>query len=79
MNTHTRPVLERFRRPQQLDLRVDKTWTFQNFKLGAYLDLINAYNRSNPDFIEYNYDKTQKRPVSGSLPIVPSLGVRGEF
>jgi len=63
----------------QLDIRVDKTWTFQSFKLGAYLDLINAYNRSNPDFIEYNYDKTQKRPVSGSLPIVPSLGIRGEF
>lgn len=63
----------------QLDIRVDKTWTFDSFKLGAYLDLINAYNRSNPDFMDYSYDKTESRPVSGSLPIVPSLGIRGEF
>lgn len=63
----------------QLDIRVDKTWSFDSFKLGAYLDLINAYNRSNPDFMDYNYDKTESRPVSGSLPIVPSLGIRGEF
>lgn len=63
----------------QLDVRVDKTWTFDSFKLGAYLDLINAYNRTNPDFMDYNYDKTERRPVSGSLPIVPSLGIRGEF
>lgn len=63
----------------QLDIRVDKTWTFQSWKLGAYLDLINAYNRSNPDFIQYNYDYTQQKAQSASLPIIPSLGVRGEF
>jgi hypothetical protein len=63
----------------QLDVRVDKTWQFDSFKLGAYLDLINAYNRTNPDFMQYNYDYTESQPVSGSLPIVPSLGLRGEF
>ncbi len=63
----------------QLDVRVDKTFDFDSFKLGAYLDLINVYNRSNPDFINYNYDYTQSRAGSASLPIVPSLGVRGEF
>jgi hypothetical protein len=63
----------------QLDVRVDKRWVFEDFTLGAYLDLINAYNRTNPDFILYNYDYSQSRPQTGSLPIVPSLGLRGEF
>jgi hypothetical protein len=63
----------------QLDVRVDKRWIFPAFTLGVYLDLINAYNRTNPDFIAYSYDFTQSRPETGSLPLVPSLGVRGEF
>jgi hypothetical protein len=63
----------------QLDIRVDKRWVFSAFTLGVYLDLINAYNRTNPDFMAYNYNFTRSRPQTGSLPIVPSLGVRGEF
>jgi hypothetical protein len=63
----------------QLDVRVDKRWVFSDFTLGAYLDLINAYNRTNPDFIDYNHDFTENASVTGSLPLVPSLGVRGEF
>lgn len=63
----------------QLDIRVDKRWVFSTFTLGVYLDLINAYNRINPDFLEYNFDFSQSREQTGSLPIVPSLGVRGEF
>jgi len=45
----------------------------------VYLDLINVYNRQNPDLIQYNYDYSQSKPQTASLPIVPSLGVRGEF
>jgi hypothetical protein len=63
----------------QLDIRVDKRWQFSGFTLGAYLDLINAYNRTNPDFLGYNFDYSNSRPETASLPIVPSLGVRGEF
>lgn len=63
----------------QLDIRVDKRWVFSSFTLSAYLDLINAYNRQNPDFVQYNYDYSQSRQQTGSLPIVPSLGMRGEF
>ena len=63
----------------QLDIRVDKRWVFSTFTLGVYLDLINAYNRINPDFLEYNFDFSQSRAQTGSLPIVPSFGVRGEF
>lgn len=63
----------------QLDVRVDKRWVFGGFTLGAYVDVINVYNRINPDFIAYNFDYTQSRPQTGSLPIVPSIGIRGEF
>ena len=63
----------------QLDVRVDKTWDFTSFRLGVYLDLINAYNRTNPDALSYNFDYSKSRVQSQSLPIVPSLGVRGEF
>jgi TonB family protein len=63
----------------QLDVRVDKRFVFGAFTLGVYLDVINVYNRINPDSISYNFDYTRSRPQTGSLPFVPSLGVRGEF
>jgi TonB family protein len=62
----------------QLDMRVDKTWTFQSWKLTGYLDVQNAYNRSNPMGMSYNYNYTKPK-YAGGLPIIPSLGVRGEF
>ena len=62
----------------QLDLRVDKTWTFNKWKLSAYLDIQNVYNHQSPEGVAYNFDYSQSTPVSG-LPIVPALGVRGEL
>jgi hypothetical protein len=73
------PNSERLPPFHQLDVRVDKRFVFSSFTLGIYLDLINAYNRTNPDFIGYNFDYSRSRPETGSLPIVPSLGIRGEF
>jgi TonB family protein len=63
----------------ELDVRVDKRWVVGGFTLGVYADVINVYNRVNPDFIAYNFDYTRSRPQTGSLPIVPSIGIRGEF
>jgi hypothetical protein len=62
----------------QLDLRVDKRWIYDGWILGAYLDLQNVYNRKNEDGVEYNYDFTTSQGDNG-LPILPVLGVRGEF
>jgi hypothetical protein len=62
----------------QLDVRIDKTWTFATWKLGAYLDLQNAYNRSNADAANYNFNYTQESYRAG-LPIIPSIGLRGEL
>lgn len=62
----------------QLDVRVDKTWTFDSYKITAYLDVQNIYNRSNAEGVSYNYRYTKPEWQTG-LPIIPSLGVRGEF
>jgi outer membrane receptor protein involved in Fe transport len=62
----------------QLDLRVDKTWTFKVFKLTTYLDLQNVYNQQNPEAAYYNYIYSKMGIVAG-LPILPILGVKAEF
>lgn len=62
----------------RLDLRVDKTWTFAAWKLGAYIDVQNAYFRSNPEGRTYNYNYSRSDAVTG-LPFLPVLGLRGEF
>jgi TonB family protein len=62
----------------QLDLRLDKQWEFASWKLSAYLDVQNVYNRENSEDIGYNYDFSENKPVAG-LPILPILGIRGEL
>lgn len=63
----------------QLDLRIDKTWTFNRWGLGMYLDLQNLYNRANTEQLVYGGRQlSQSAPVSG-LPFFPNLGVRADF
>jgi hypothetical protein len=62
----------------QLDVRVDKTWQFESWRLSAYLDVQNAYNRKNTENISYNYDFSESKPLAG-LPLLPILGLRGEL
>jgi TonB family protein len=62
----------------QLDLRVDKTWQFAHWKLGAYLDVQNVYNRGNAEATGYNYNYTQQSVVTG-IPLLPNLGLRADF
>ena len=59
-------------------MRVDKVWEFASWKLSAYLDVQNVYNRENTEDIGYNYDFSRNQPVPG-LPILPILGIRGEL
>jgi TonB family protein len=61
-----------------LDLRVDKKWQFSAWAFSAYLDIQNAYNNQNVEGISYNFDFTGRQYVTG-LPILPSIGLRGEF
>jgi hypothetical protein len=59
-------------------VRVDHYWKFQGWKLSAYLDVSNIYANAPVISIQYNQDYTQRTDVKG-IPILPSLGVRGEF
>jgi hypothetical protein len=62
----------------QLDIRVDKTWQFKRWKLGAYLDVQNVYNRGNAEGIGYNYNYTQTTTVTG-IPFLPNVGLRADL
>jgi TonB family protein len=62
----------------EIDVRLDKRWIFDTWMLDLYLDVRNVLNRHNVEGYAYNYDYTQSTAVTG-LPIVPSLGIRGEF
>ena len=63
---------------QQLDLRVDRKWIFDQWILTCYFEIQNALNRANPEGTRYNYDFTEQKKISG-LPIIPSFGIRGEL
>lgn len=62
----------------RLDFRVQKTWQFDAWKLVWYLDVQNVYNHRSQEAVFYNYDYTLRTPVKG-LPLIPALGIRGEF
>ncbi len=62
----------------QLDIRLDKTFVFDTFKITPYLDLLNIYNRMNAEFYQDDY-RFREQSVIPSLPIFPNFGVQGEF
>lgn len=62
----------------QLDLRVDKTWLFNTFSLGVYLDVQNVLNTQNQEAIVWDYRYQTSLPIP-SIPILPTLGVKGTF
>ncbi len=62
----------------QLDLRVDRSWKAGPVKLTGFLDVQNVYMNTSVVTFFYNYDFTQ-RSAFESLPIIPSIGLRGEF
>jgi TonB family protein len=67
------------RRPShQLDVRVEKTWVFNYFTIGAYLDIQNLYNAKNIEGVTYDYRFREQAPVT-SVPFLPTLGVRGQW
>ncbi len=62
----------------QLDVRLDKKWIYDKWILSLYLDIQNLTNRKNIERIEYSYDYTSHTETSG-LPVLPTLGLKGEF
>ena len=62
----------------QLDFRVDQTWTFKAWELGVYADLQNVYNAENPEGTICDYRCRTPIPIRG-VPFYPILGIRGMF
>jgi TonB family protein len=62
----------------QLDVRAEKLWTFETWMLGLYLDIQNVLNLENEEGIQYDYRFRESAPIT-SVPIVPTLGVRGQW
>ena len=63
----------------QLDLRIDKTFTFNRWKLGLYLDIQNLYNQANTETLVYGGRQLyQSAPITG-IPFFPNIGVRADF
>ena len=47
---------------------MDKTFTFDRWKLALYLEVVNAYN----------FDYSDRTRLTG-LPVLPILGIKGEW
>ncbi len=62
----------------RLDLRFDKHWQWKHWRLTAYLELVNAYNRRPVESFGYDYRYRTRTELKG-LPLLPLLGVKGEL
>lgn len=62
----------------QLDLYIEKKWSFEEWYLEVYLDVQNVYNASNTELYipTFDFKRTERLP---GIPIFPSLGIRGTF
>ena len=72
------PYSERLPLFHQLDVRVDKRWQMKGWQLSAYLDVQNVYNNAAPEGYVYSYDFSERQVQTG-IPIIPSIGLRGEL
>ena len=60
----------------QLDIRIDYSWKWGPAQLLAFLDVQNVYLNSSIVTYFYSYDYSQ-RTAFESLPLIPSIGIRG--
>ena len=60
----------------QLDVRVDYHWRIGYIRMSAFLDVQNAYLNAELLNYQYNFDYSERNAFE-SLPILPSIGLRG--
>ncbi len=68
------------RRPtfHQLDFRIDKSFVFDRWTLGLYLDIQNIYNARNIEGTIVDYRSRQEYDVPG-IPFLPILGIKASL
>jgi hypothetical protein len=69
---------ERLPAAHQLDLRIDRRFDFDRWRLAIYLDVSNVYGHGRVVGYSYSFDYSE-RTESADLPLLPSIGVRGEL
>jgi TonB family protein len=62
----------------RLDLRLEKVFQIDTGRLALYVDVQNVYNAENREATTYSFDFRESTGIPG-LPILPSLGIRGEL
>jgi TonB family protein len=62
----------------QVDARAEKTWLFDTWMLGLYLDVQNLLATDNVEALEYDY-RFRERAAIGGVPFLPTLGIRGQW
>jgi hypothetical protein len=68
----------RYRAYHRLDVRVTRQFRFSTFDLDVYLELLNAYNRSNVVHYEWNENYTAKSEMA-IFPFLPVVGISARF
>lgn len=61
---------------QQLDIRIDRDFTWGILEGSVYLDIINVYFANNAEGYSFEYDFGRRARVPG-LPFLPTFGLRG--
>ena len=64
---------------KQLDLRLDKKFTYDKWIFTAYIDVqnVNYFWYNSPEFYDYSYDGFERQTIGGI--IIPSFGLKAEF
>jgi hypothetical protein len=62
----------------RLDLRLDRTYVYNKWKLTTFFEIINAYAHNNVAGYDPGPYYNKKDPVY-QLPFLPTFGVQGEF
>jgi TonB family protein len=63
----------------RLDLRIEKVFEIGDLvRLAIFLDVQNVYNATNQEAVTYSFDFSEQAVIPG-LPVLPSLGIRGEI
>jgi hypothetical protein len=69
---------ERVAAHHQIDIRVDRMWNWGRIKMSAFLDVQNVYLNTSVAGYGYSFDYSERFAFE-SLPIIPSIGLRGEL
>jgi hypothetical protein len=62
----------------ELDVRIQRDWTFNTWALQGYLDIQNVTNRSNPEASFYNFDFRDKSQIKRTSDPA-GAGLQGDF